>query len=186
MVANEPTLTLEGAGLFAHALSTHRTDLDVDFFTAVDDKKDPSEDTGAGMMGTLEFNSACYYRYIGLNLDMLFNKDHLAVLTDEERKKLLEIFIRASILAVPSARKNTMFGWNPPEYVMGLVRTGQPLSLINAFEKPVAQNNGFVDASRERLKSYWKDISGLYQLEAEVLSELPPDNIDELINKLVL
>ena len=32
--------------------------------------KDKAEDAGAGMIGTLEFTSAVYYRYVGLNLGL--------------------------------------------------------------------------------------------------------------------
>ena len=37
MVASDHSLTMEGAGLFSHALSTHKADNDIDFFSAVDD-----------------------------------------------------------------------------------------------------------------------------------------------------
>jgi CRISPR system Cascade subunit CasC len=69
MVADDHTLMLEGAGLFSHALSTHAVANEIDFFSAVDDNN--ISDEGAGHIGTLEFNSACYYRYVGLNVDML-------------------------------------------------------------------------------------------------------------------
>ena len=184
MVAAEPSLTLEGAGLFSHALATHRTDLDIDFFTAVEDRKQPGDDAGSAMMGTLEFNSACYYRYVGLNLDMLFDKDHLAILKPDERIYVLKTFFHAVVEAVPSARKNTMFGWNPPAYVLGLKRTGQPLSLVNAFENPIRAKNGFVEESIEALKRHWEKLSGLYELKAEK-AELPPDSLNTLINKLI-
>ncbi len=77
MVAADGSLTVEGAAMFSHALSAHRADNDIDFFTAVDDRqKDDQSITdedraGSGMMGTLEFTSATYYRYAGLNLDLL-------------------------------------------------------------------------------------------------------------------
>ena len=57
MVASDHSLTVEGAGMFSHALSTHKADTDVDFFAAVDDLQSTDE-AGAGMTGTLEFNSA--------------------------------------------------------------------------------------------------------------------------------
>ncbi len=37
MVANDATLNVEGAAMFSHALSTHRSDNDLDFFSAIDD-----------------------------------------------------------------------------------------------------------------------------------------------------
>lgn len=43
-------------------LSTHAVEREFDFYTAVDDLK-PEDTAGADMMGTVEFNSACFYRY---------------------------------------------------------------------------------------------------------------------------
>ena len=137
MVASDHSLTLEGAGMFSHALSTHRAENDIDFFSAVDDLQKAGE-AGAGMTGTLEFTSASYYRYVGLNLDLLADTDHLGALSEAERRSVVETFLRAAILAVPGARKNSMNAHTLPGYVLGLVKDkGQPLQLINAFEKPV-------------------------------------------------
>ena len=47
MVADDHTLTLEGAGLFSHALSTHAASNELDFFSAVDDAKIGADDAGA-------------------------------------------------------------------------------------------------------------------------------------------
>ncbi len=77
MVASDHSLTIEGAGLFSHALSTHKADNDIDFFSAVDDLQSEDE-AGAGITGTLEFTSATYYRYIALNLGMLSDDAHLS------------------------------------------------------------------------------------------------------------
>ena len=79
MVASQPDLTIEGASMFNHALSTNRVSNEIDFFTAVDDLQSEAE-SGAGMTGTLEFNSATYYRFAALNLDMLFDQTHLGAL----------------------------------------------------------------------------------------------------------
>ena len=76
MVANDPSLNVEGAAMYSHALSVHRVDNEIDFFSAVDDLQ-PKEEAGAGMTGTLEFNSATYYRFEALNLDMLADNEHL-------------------------------------------------------------------------------------------------------------
>ncbi len=94
MVANAPDVTLEGAAMFSHALSTHKTDNDLDFWTAVDDEKALGDDAGAANMGIAEFNSACYYRYAALNLDLLFDERHLAVLDADERKQVVNVFCK--------------------------------------------------------------------------------------------
>ena len=54
MVASDHSLTVEGAGLFSHALSTHKAESEIDFFAAVDDAQSRDE-AGAGMTNTLEF-----------------------------------------------------------------------------------------------------------------------------------
>ena len=65
----------------------------------------------------------------------------------------MDAFLRATILAVPGARKNSMNANTLPGYVLGLVKDkGQPLQLINAFEKPVSSKNGLMDASIAALK----------------------------------
>ena len=43
-----------------------------DFYTAVDDLK-PEDTAGADMLGTIEFNSACFYRYMNVDTDKLKN-----------------------------------------------------------------------------------------------------------------
>ena len=41
----------------AHAITTHRVDVEDEFYTAVDDLKKPSEDASAGFIGELGFGS---------------------------------------------------------------------------------------------------------------------------------
>lgn len=187
MVADDHSLMVEGAGLFSHALSTHTMDNEVDFFSAVDDEKTKDADRGAGHIGTIEFNSACYYRYVGLNLDLLFDADHLGHFDDTEKKAVVENFLKSAILAVPGARKNSMFGWNPPEFALGLKRSGQPLSLVNAFEKPVRSTNGYLEQSGKNLTFHWETLKERFCLSGGVTTEvmMPPVNIDTFIDQLV-
>lgn len=183
MVADDHSLMVEGAGMFSHALSTHKVSNEIDFFSAVDDmNKDGDE--GAGHIGTLEFNSACYYRYIALNLDLLWDKDHLEHFSGDERKAVLDAFIRASILAVPNARKNSMMGFNPPEYVLGTVREGQPVSLVNAFEEPLKSRSGLIQPSIDALEGkleWMKSTYGLKPFERR----LSDDGLDGLVGGLL-
>ncbi len=171
--------------MFSHALSTHSTANEIDFFAAVDERH-PADVTGAAMTDTLEFNSSCYYRYIGLNLDMLSDEEHLGRLPDIKKKDIINTFLRAAILAVPAARKNSMFGQNPPAYVFGLRRQGQPLSLVNAFEKPVRSSQGYVENSINALNRHWEQLSTTYCLRDQVQAEasIPQSNLDDFIVQL--
>jgi CRISPR system Cascade subunit CasC len=189
MVADDQSLTLEGAGLFSHALSTHRAVNEVEFFSAVDDHADISEQgAGAGHIGTLEFNSACYYRYVGVNLDMLWDADHLNHLDDRERTSALDVFIRSALFAVPGARKNSMFGFSPPTFVLGLRRRGQPLSLVNAFEKPVrTSDEGYIEPSRKAMQDHLQQLRKTYGFGRgeDIEQSMPPEELDTFVKALV-
>ena len=171
MVAADATNTVEGAALFSHALSTHAVRSELDFFSAVDDEKKNTDDAGAGQIGQIEYSSACYYRYIGVNLDLL-KKSNLFDQT--QIKAVLENFIRAAILANPSARKNSMFGQGLPSYVLAVKRSGQPLSLANAFEKPVEakRGSGFIEPSIAALKKEWADLKAAFGIGGGVECEI--------------
>ncbi|MDR4519966.1 MAG: type I-E CRISPR-associated protein Cas7/Cse4/CasC [Nitrosomonas sp.] len=188
MVANDHSLTLEGAGMFAHALSTHKVDNEIDFFAAVDDLQ-PKDESGAGMTGTLEFNSATYYRFVALNLDMLKDKDHLVVLSPDERKQVVRTFVEASLLAVPGARKNSMNAATVPGYVLGVVRgSGHPVQLVNAFEKPVRAygGKGLFETSLEAMKTEREKLNSTWGLgKEELFSGVIPDmNLADFLDKV--
>lgn len=184
MVADDHTLKVDGAGLFSHALSTHRVNNEIDFFSAVDDLK-PEDSEGAGHIGTLEFNSACYYRYAGLNLNML-EKEHLKHFSPEELKSVEETFIRAVVLSIPVARKNSMFGFTPPSYVLGLRREGQPISLVNAFEQAVRPSSkGYILSSMEALKLHYRNLKRIYNLVPTAETSLPNITLDSFLKNLL-
>lgn len=148
MVANDATVNVEGAAMFSHALSTHSASSEIDFFSSVDDLKADAEDAGASMIGTLEYNSATYYRYTAINLDHFADEKHLGKLTPDERRVILKDFIRAVLTAVPGARRNSMNAATLPCEVLGIRKSkGQPLQLVNAFEAPVKANGKGLEAS---------------------------------------
>ena len=202
MVANDHSLTVEAASMFSHALSTHKADNEIDFFAAVDDLQ-PKEEPGAGMTGTLEFNSATYYRFAALNLDMLADTEHLVSMTKEERQSVVRTFIEATIKAIPGARKNTMNGNTLPAYVLGVVREkGHPIQLVNAFENPVRPSmKGFAVESINRMNIEYSDIKETWGIDAifakavmkeslekeikERLGSIETCSLDDLINGMV-
>lgn len=194
MVANCPSLQIEGAAMFNHAISTHEVNKEVDFYTALDDS--PQADTaGASMMGTLEYNSAVYYRYTGVNLDLLFDNLSSKTIDEKIKKGILKDFIRANFLAVPKARKNSMNANVPPHFILGIVREeGQPLQLVNAFEVPITRdiNNSLLNGSVKKLCKYYEDLKTAWNLQDSVIifdpftdnSSHPQLSLDEFCEKL--
>lgn len=188
MVASDHSLTVEGAGMFSHALSTHKASTDMDFFAAVDDLQ-KADEAGAGMTGTLEFTSACYYRYAALNLDLLFDKDHLVSLDLQERKQVVGAFLRATLLAVPGARKNSMNANTLPVYVLGIVKErGQPIQLVNAFEKPakpLTSNDGLVGASINLMKEHHEALKKTWSIDTATEVAIPDQSLGAFCERIL-
>jgi CRISPR system Cascade subunit CasC len=185
MVANDHSLTVEAASMFSHALSTHKVDNEIDFFAAVDDLQ-PKEESGAGMTSTLEFNSATYYRFAALNLDMLADADHLGSMTRDERQRVVRTFVEATIKAIPSARKNTMNGNTFPTYVLGVAREkGHPVQLINAFETPVRSSQGYAAKSVELLKAEYTKLADTWGIKAVFDKAIPDISLETFLKEVV-
>lgn len=145
MVAKAADMNVEAAASFSHAISTHKVSNEVEFFTALDDRQD---EPGSAHMGSLEFNSATYYRYISLDLGQLTQ-----TMGEEDLKKAIEAFTKALFVAIPNARQTTQSGASPWEFARVMVRKGQRLQV--PFEAPVkAQDAGYLKASVESLKAY--------------------------------
>jgi CRISPR system Cascade subunit CasC len=148
MVAKAADMNIEASASFSHALSTHKISNEIDFFTALDDLEDRSQNTGSAHMGSLEFNSATYYRYVSLDPNQLVEN-----LGDIDVKSAIEYFTKALFIAVPEARQHTQSGASPWEYAQVLVRRGQRLQV--PFETAVKpKNGGFLEPSIETLKDY--------------------------------
>ncbi len=154
MLAENPELNIDAACQVAHALSTHRVQVDWDFYTAVDDLQ-PDDSAGAGMMGYGGFTSACFYRYARIDWEQLVaNLGGNVPLA----RLAVEGFLRAAYFAVPSGKKNSTAPNNLPDLAFAVVRAGGPgLSLANAFEKPVRENrnSGLLTPSAECLDAYF-------------------------------
>lgn len=152
MAASAATLNIEAAASFSHAISTHRVSNEVEFFTAVDDDpEDMREDAGSAHMGSLEFNSATYYRYISLDLGQLAQ----TLGENADLKSAVEAFTKALFIAVPSARQTTQSGASPWEFARVMVRKGQRLQVpFESAVKPEKGDRGFLDTSVKALKFY--------------------------------
>lgn len=167
MIADKSEWNTDAACQVAHALSTHRATMEFDFYTAVDDLK-PNDNQGADMMGTVQFNSACFYRYALVDLDQLGKNLAGPDASDENTKtlsqKALAAFVRASLLAIPTGKQNSMAAQNLPSFVLAVLRGGAPWSLANAFLKPVraSAEGDVMSASIEALDKHAGDLAKMY------------------------
>ncbi|MFB7421162.1 type I-E CRISPR-associated protein Cas7/Cse4/CasC [Streptomyces sp. NPDC056210] len=147
MVADIPKLNVDAAVQVAHALSTHETQLEFDYYTAVDDKNEKDE-SGAGMIGTIGFNSATLYRYATVGFAQL--TDNLGGDT-EAALDALDRFVDSFTLSAPTGYQKSFAHRTRPSLVAVVVRTDQPVNLVSAFEEPVAAEAGIQANSARRL-----------------------------------
>lgn len=158
MVANDADLNVDAACQVAHALSTHAVTNEFDYYTAVDDKN-PEEETGAGMIGTVEFNSATLYRYATISVDAL--EENLG--DPEATGRAVEAFLRSFVQSMPSGKQNTFANGTLPEAAVVMLRSDRSVNLIGAFENAVTNSGaGFVKASCEQLAEYSKEVADAY------------------------
>ncbi len=163
MVAQAPELNVAAAASFAHAISTHRADSEVEFFTALDDDPMGIISQGSAHMGSLEFNSATYYRYVSLDLGQL-----ACTLEGCGLARAVSAFVKALYLAVPSARQTTQTGLHLWDYARVLIRRGQGMQV--SFDTPVRSQNGYLAPSIAALDAaiarQEKQAGSLYGKEA--------------------
>jgi CRISPR system CASCADE complex protein CasC/Cse4 len=154
MLAEVDDAGVDGAVQVAHALTTHMTDVELDYFSAVDDVTDAwADSTGSGHMGHAEFSAGTFYRYATLDLrDLARNLTG----TSSEVRELAHAFLHAFITSLPQAKKNSTAPHTIPDLVHIAVRSDRPLSYAAAFERPItaAPEGGYAAPSREALAAY--------------------------------
>lgn len=138
MVADDAAFNIDASVQVAHALGIHASAPEFDYFTAVDDLAEEGQETGAGMIGTVQMMSSTLYRYATVNLDGLSkNLD-----SEENAKQAAVDFVDAFIKSMPTGKINTFANQTLPELVYIAVRDTRPVSLVTAFEEPVEATGG--------------------------------------------
>lgn len=151
---------VDGAMALAHTITTHAVDADIDWFTAVDD----FQELGSGHLDTQEFSSGVFYRYASLNLNQLQTN-----LGGAGRERVLDIgshLVHMLSTIVPTAKQQSTAAYNLADLTM-VSFSDMPISLANAFEKPVEakQGSGFLKPSIDGLLDYWQKVHKGYGLD---------------------
>lgn len=137
MVADMADINVDAACQVAHAISVHAVDNEFDYFTAVDDRKADASETGAGMIGTVEFNSSTLYRYATLDVDAL----HRTLGDADATRAAVEAFLTAFVRSMPTGKQNTFAHRTLPDAVLVRMRDSQPINLVGAFETPIRETH---------------------------------------------
>ncbi|GGW81344.1 type I-E CRISPR-associated protein Cas7/Cse4/CasC [Streptomyces galilaeus] len=166
MVADAADYNVDAAVQVAHAISVHRVETESDYYTAVDDQN-TDEETGAGMIGTVDFNSATLYRYAALGVHQLADNLGQGLREDEPRtepvRRAVEAFVHSFVASLPTGKINTFGHHTLPDAVVVKLRTTRPISFVAAFEDPIrGDQGGHVREASDRLAAYIPDIERAY------------------------
>ena len=149
--------TVEASLQVAHAISTHETHPEVDYYVAADDI--PGDDAGAGFLDEAMFTSACFYKYFSIHWEQLVenlkgfkgNNEHLAAHT-------VGAFLRGAALTNPTGKQNSFAAQNLPDGILVEFKKS-PVSYANAFADPVArEKRDLIAQSNAQLAQYAHDL----------------------------
>lgn len=181
MLADAPDFGREAAVQVAHAVTTHRALVEDDFYTAVDDLKEPAEDAGAGFVGEQGFGSGVFYSYLCIDVELLVRNlggDRALAAS------ALAALAQAAATTGPSGKQASFASRAHAHYLLAERGDQQPRSLAIAFTPPVEGPDpatGSVGALRD-----WRErLERAYGPSAEAWVEMSvPDGTGTLSDVL--
>jgi CRISPR system Cascade subunit CasC len=164
MLADNPAYNRDAAVQVAHALTTHATVVEDDYYVAVDDLKNPvdREDAGTSFIGVQEFGAGLFYLYACVDCDLLMRnlggdpglaRDSLAAL------------VECATTVAPRGKQASFASRARASFVIAERGSQQPRTLAAAFLRPVGAKAGESDlaqASIDRLTSFQANLDTVY------------------------
>lgn len=162
MTANAKASSVDSALSVAHSFTVHEAQPEADYFSALDDLQ-RDDQSGSAHLGEAEFGSGTFYSYAALDvvqlIDNLFDKPRELLaepLTTNQYEHLSSVvlaWLRASIFALPKARRNAMNADSLPSYVrITVTLDGQPVNHAAAFEHFRTNGESVVKKAIEKLE----------------------------------
>lgn len=171
MVTSDAFRDVEASMQVAHAISTNKVAVESDYFTAMDDllRGDTVDESGAAMIGDIDYNSSCYYIYASLDTDSLKENLKDAENADEIIAKAVPALLKTMAFTNPSGKQNSFAGHVLPGAVLVECKKAKiPTSMVNAFVEPVRSGGrDLLGNSIEKLAQEADSIARNYGLAVE-------------------
>lgn len=176
MFASEPSLDYDAACQVAHAFSVNEARTEYDYFTAVDDIPNVS-DNGSAYLDTKQFADPILYRYANVNLS---ETSELIRLDKDNAARIAKNFTKSFLLSMPTGSMNGYANATLPDFVVITLRDDMPVSFAPAFIKTV-QSDDFMEEAEYKLVTYAEKISNRYGAPILKLS-LKDNSLEEIMN----
>ena len=173
MLASSPAHNVEAACQVAHAISVHPVVIEDDYFTAVDDLNDGSEDSGAAHIGETGFAAGLFYSYICINKELL-----VANLggNEELAQKSVKALIEAAVKVPPNGKQNSFASRAYASFILAEKGEQQPRSLSVSFLKPITsqgiEGTDFGTAAVDALITQRNNMDAVYGPCADASCEI--------------
>lgn len=207
MMTGQGLRSVDSAIQVSHAISTNANETESDFFTAVDDLGSRQMEKTA-TLGSVEFNSSCYYSTVVIDIDQLKrNLVNLPASVDQNQLILsgIHALLQAVAFANPSGKQNTFAAHSFPSAVY--IETSSkniPVSYANAFASPIGKstrNPDYIQESEKALadeiqtirtsfpdfvgeKSYWFCTSDAFDEKFPTSYHVYPDMVQQVLQDI--
>lgn len=173
MVTSDKLARADAALHVAHAFTVHGEHAETDYFAAVDDLLQGSDEDpqlGSGHIGTTELTSGLFYGYVVVDVGQLvanLEGSDASAWTSADRKlatdvvaSLVQLVARVS----PGAKKGSTAPYAYAHLTMVEAGASQPRTLANAFLKPVADRPDLLGNAYDALADYVTDVDQVFGL----------------------
>lgn len=150
----------------AHAMTTHASQNESDYLTAVD----TIDSQGAGTLQSIQLTSGVFYSYFAIDAPLLVR--NLEGLTQNDdwqdadltlAKDVIARTIRAATMSSPGAKLGSTAPYSYAGFVLSEIGTAQPCQLANAFLNPVSlENQNLMKDSTKAIVSEVQSIDHMY------------------------
>ncbi len=160
MLAETPSYNREAAVQVAHALTTHRSEAEDDYYVAVDDlaKPEQRESAGTSFIGVQEFGSGLFYLYLCVDADLLVRNlaGDKALASDA-----VGALVEAAAIVSPRGKANSFASRARAQFGFAELGAQQPRSLASAFLRPV-RGEDLLNESIDRLTGLKANLESVY------------------------
>lgn len=157
----------------AHAFTVHALDNEVDYFTVVDDLKEPGEHAGAAHAGDMELGAGLFYGYVVVDVPLLISnlcgcdrrewRDQPEAIGDA--RDVLTSLVKSIATVSPGAKLGATAPYARTDCALLETGKAQPRSLANAYLDRLRPNGNAMQQAVNTLGGYLDRLDGMYGTE---------------------
>ena len=165
MVTSDPAANIDAAVHVAHAFTVHHEESESDYWAAVEDIKEESDDPGAAHINDMELTAGLFYGYVVVDVPGLVSNLEGCNAEDWQSAdrtlagQVVHNLIHLIATVSPGAKLGSTAPYACADLVLVEAGTRQPRSLANAFRKPAKAQ---IEDATEKLSCYLGKLDAAY------------------------